>query len=115
MRHNLTFTVVVVLTLAVGIGANTAVFSVLNSVLLKPLSYPRSDELIALRHVAPGAGGIECFGCAESLPVTFLTYTEQNRTDSIAGSVDHDDFVRRGDRARTGSCRDGQRRRPSGT
>ena len=57
MRHNLTFTVVVVLTLAVGIGANTAVFSVLNSVLLKPLSYPRAEELVALRQIAPGATG----------------------------------------------------------
>ena len=55
MRHNLTFTVVVVLTLALGIGANTAVFSVLNSVLLKPLSYPRAEELVALRQIAPGA------------------------------------------------------------
>ena len=48
MRHNLTFTVVVGLTLALSIGANTAVFSVLNSVLLRPLPYPRAEELVAL-------------------------------------------------------------------
>ena len=85
MRHNLTFTVVVVLTLAVGIGANTAVFSVLNSVLLKPLSYPRSDELIALRHVAPGASGSSAAGALNLSPSMFLTYTEQNRTIQSLG------------------------------
>src|SRR6185503_8103935 len=57
MRHNPTFSVVVVLTLAVGIGANTAVFSVVNSVLLKPLPYPRAEELVSLRQGAPGATG----------------------------------------------------------
>jgi hypothetical protein len=57
MRHNLGFTVVGALTLALGIGANTAVFSVLNSILLKPLAYPQAEDLVALRQIAPGAQG----------------------------------------------------------
>ena len=48
------FTGITVLTLALGIGANTAIFSVIQGVLLKPLPYPRSDELVALDHAAPG-------------------------------------------------------------
>ena len=48
------FTGIAVLTLAIGIGANTAIFSVIQGVLLKPLPYPRSDELVALDHSAPG-------------------------------------------------------------
>jgi len=81
MRRNPTFTAVVVLTLAVGIGANAAVFSVLDSVLLKPLSYPRSEELVALRHVAPGAGS----SALDLSPSMFLTYNDQNRAFQSLG------------------------------
>ncbi len=83
MRQNLTFTVVVVLTLAVGIGANTAVFSVLNSVLLKPLSYPRAEELVALRQIAPGVAGLT--DGLNLSPSMYLTYAEQNRAFQSLG------------------------------
>ena len=47
------FTVVAILVIAVGVGVNTAVFSVINTVLLKPLTYPDSQALVELRNVAP--------------------------------------------------------------
>jgi predicted permease len=78
MRHNLGFTVVVVVTLALGIGANSAVFTVLDSVLLKPLSYPRPEELVALRQIAPGAPGLT--DGLNLSPSMQLTYAEQNGT-----------------------------------
>jgi len=87
MRHNLTFTGVVVLTLAVGIGANTAVFSVLNSVLLKPLPYPRAEELVTLHQIAPGVSGSGSSADGLRLsPSMYVTYAEQNRTFESLGA-----------------------------
>jgi hypothetical protein len=48
------FTTLAVVTLAIGIGANAAIFSVIEGILLKPLPYPRPDELVAVEHAAPG-------------------------------------------------------------
>jgi predicted permease len=86
LRHNPMFTVVALLTLGIGIGANTAVFSVVNSVLLKPLNYPKVEELVAIRQVAPGAAGLANFTDGLRLsPSMYFTYSEQNRTFQSLG------------------------------
>jgi predicted permease len=77
------FTSVAVLTLAVGIGANTAIFSVIEGVLLKPLPYPRSDDLVALDHAAPGVG-LQRAGAA---PFLYFTYREEARVFEDVGLV----------------------------
>src|SRR5216684_7816492 len=48
------FTAITLITLAAGVGANTVVFSVFEGVLLKPLPYPKPDELIGVWLTAPG-------------------------------------------------------------
>jgi hypothetical protein len=48
LRKSLGFTLVAVLTLAIGIGATTAVFTVINGILLRPLPYPDQDRLVAV-------------------------------------------------------------------
>jgi len=67
------FTAIAVLTLAVGIGANSAIFSVIDGVLLKPLPFPHPDELIAVNHAAPGVNLPE----AGSAPFLHFTYRDQ--------------------------------------
>lgn len=86
LRHNPVFTVVALLTIAIGIGANSAVFSVVNSVLLRPLRYPKSDELVVLRQLAPGAAGLASFADGLLLsPSMYFTYTEHNRSFQSLG------------------------------
>jgi predicted permease len=86
LRHNPMFTSVALLTLAIGIGANTAVFSVVNSVLLNPLHYPKSEQLVALRQAAPGAAGLTNVSDGLLLsPSMYFTYAEQNRSFQSMG------------------------------
>jgi predicted permease len=81
LRHNPGFTTACVLTLAVAIGANSAIFSVINGILLKPLAYPNPDQLIDLNHTAPGVN----FPDVRPAPFLYFTYREQGRSFQSIG------------------------------
>ena len=76
------FTAVAVLTLALGIGANSAMFSAVNAVLLRPLSYPESDRIILLEGVNPAKGASRS---NMSIP-DFADWQKQNQVfEQLAG------------------------------
>lgn len=80
------FTLTVLLTLAIGIGANTAVFTVVDRVLFKPLPYPDSDRIVSLWLNAPGAAGLADF--QKGLPLSasmYFAFSENNKTFQSLG------------------------------
>jgi putative ABC transport system permease protein len=93
---HLGFTIVAVLTLGLGIGANTAIFSVVNAVLLKPLPFPAPDELIAVGVIDTRQKGTQTELGSLSYP-DFFDYRDQNRTLQNIAVYRHRSFALTGE------------------
>jgi predicted permease len=81
LAHAPLFTAITLITLAAGVGGNTVVFSVLESVLLKPLPYPKPNELIGVWHTAPGINIADL----NMAPSHYFIYREQNKSFQDVG------------------------------
>ena len=76
------FALIAILTLALGIGANTAIFSVVNGVILRPLGYPHPEQLVYITSQFPGLG----FDQFWVSPPEYLELRERNRSFSAVGA-----------------------------
>ncbi len=79
MRANPAFTAVAITVLALGIAANTAIFTVIDSVLLQPLPYPEPDRLMQLGRLYPNNN----YGFSNSIP-KYMAWRQNQVFDSIA-------------------------------
>ena len=82
LRKNPGYTLVTVLTLALGIGANTAIFSVVNGVVLKPLPYPNPSRLVYITSQFPGLGFDQFWVSAPE----FIEFRERNQSFQDVGA-----------------------------
>jgi hypothetical protein len=77
LRRTPGFFLIAVFTLAVGIGANAAIFTVLNAVLLRPLPYPEPQGIMGVAHKAPGVNAPDRFELSDG---TYFVFRRDNRT-----------------------------------
>jgi predicted permease len=82
------FTGVTIITLAIGIGANTAIFSVIEGILLKPLPYSHPEDLIEVNHSAPGVNLPD----AGMAPFLYFTYRDEGRSFEDIGMWDSHNY-----------------------
>ena len=78
------FALVTILTIAIGVGANSVVFGVINAVLLKPLPYPEPESLVAVWETAPKINLKDL----ELAPSDYFIFREQNRSFTSLGAWD---------------------------
>src|SRR4051812_11375156 len=80
-RRAPSFTIIAAATLAIGIGANTAMFSVVNGVLLKPLPFDAPESLVSVWHAAPGMNIPQM----QQSPATFFVERDESHVFETMG------------------------------
>src|SRR5579863_2966090 len=92
LRHRPGFATVAILTLALGVGASTVMFTVVNGVLLRPLPYPEPDRLVAV-HGHTETWNAKLYGEQNVAYPDFLDCKRESRSLAMAGSVFNDGTV----------------------